>query len=403
MVAANQNRAEYNEALAAAIVAAYLARTLGVTLGRLKGPSARKGTRFWDGAGAGDRPLDPAYVLPDKLVRELEDQLTPIFRRIAESAAADIASRIDGADHDLAPYSVGELGDAVTFAVARVMVTAQRYADEVRQAIADAEHTHETDLDKVVARVEAAHRRGGAQLSTAARTFGVALSNEAMHREAVRRGVTHHQWVAKHDGHARATHAEVDGQVRRIADRFDVGLFHLLHPGDPSELPASWPELVNCRCGTTFGMPSAETERMFGLMRGQRHSPKAPGNTATALAVAVAAAADHPGGATLTPTPHGYPDLPPVATLVAAPTDLVGYRVLDAAPPVTPGQWLTTAGQLVLGMAPPASAAAILLTVLIPAGATIGVAGGAILLPGDVPLDVLGAGIDGISAQAVTS
>ena len=53
-------------------------------------------------------------------------------------------------------------------------------------------------------------------------------------------------------------------------------------------------------------------------------------------------------------------------------------------------------------MAPPASAAAILLTVLIPAGATIGVAGGAMLLPGDVPLEVLGAGIDGIRAQAVT-
>jgi hypothetical protein len=402
MVAANEHRSEYNETLITAVVVAYLARTLGVTLSRLRGPTARKGTRFWDGEGAGARPLDATFVLPDKLVRELDDQLTRIFRRIAESAAADIASRIDGSDHDLVPYSVVELGDAVTFAVARVMVTAQRYAEEVRQAIDDAEHAHEADLDAVVERVEAAHRRGGAWLSTSARTIGFSLSNEAMHREAVRRGATHHQWVTRHDGHVRASHITADGQVREIANQFDVGRFHLLHPGDPSELPASWAEIANCRCGVSFGVPNADTERMFTLMRSQRHNSAAPGNTATALAVAVAAAADNPDGATLTPTPQGYPDLPPVATLVSAPTHLVGYRVLDGAPPVTPGQWLTTAGQLVLGMAPPTSAAAILLTVLIPAGATIGVAGGAMLLPGDVPLDVLGAGIDGIRAQAVT-
>ena len=402
MVAANENRADHNEILIAAIITAYLARTLGVTTSRLRGPAARKGTRFWGGDGAGTRALDPAYILPDKLIHELEDQITPVFQRIAEQAAAEIAQRIDGAGNDLVPYSGKDISDAVAAAVDRVMVTAERYADEVRQAIADAEHDHNADLDAVTRQVEAANRRGGAWLTTSARTLGFALANEAARREAIRRGVTHHQWVAKHDDHVRPTHVVADGQVRLIEDRFQVGRASLLYPGDPSGLPATWEEVANCRCGQSFGMPAMGTQRMFALMRGQRHNPDAPGNTATALAVAVAATADQPGGATITPTPQGYPNLPPVATLLSAPTDLVGYRVLDRPPQVVPGQWLTLPGQLVLGMAPPASAAAILLTVLIPAGATIGVAGGAMLLPGDVPLEVLGAGIDGIRAQAVT-
>jgi hypothetical protein len=402
MVAGNENRADHNEVLITAIITAYLARTLGVTISRLRGPAARKGTRFWEGDGAGTRTLDPAYVLPDKLIRELESQITPVFQRIAESAAAETAQRIDGEGDDLVPYSAQDIGDAVAAAVGRVMVTAERYADEVRQAIAQAEHDHTADLDAVTRQVEAANRRGGAWLSTSARTLGFALSNEAARREAIRRGVTHHQWVAKDDDHVRASHVVADGQVRLIDDRFEVGKARLLYPGDPSGLPSTWDEVANCRCGQAFGMPAMATQRMFALMRGQRHNPDAPGNTSTALAIAVAAAADQPGGATITASPHGFPDLPPVATLLSAPTDLVGYRVLDKPPQVTPGQWLTLPGQLVLGMAPPASAAAILLTVLIPAGTTIGVAGGAMLLPGDVPLEVLGAGIDGIRAQAVT-
>lgn len=53
------------------------------------------------------------------------------------------------------------------------------------------------------------------------------------------------EWNTMHDDRVRDTHADVDGQLRRMGEPFNVGGASLMHPGDPGG-PAS--EVVNCRC-----------------------------------------------------------------------------------------------------------------------------------------------------------
>lgn len=53
------------------------------------------------------------------------------------------------------------------------------------------------------------------------------------------------EWVAADDDRTRPTHVEASGQIREMADPFDVGGVVLMQPGDPSGPPE---EIINCRC-----------------------------------------------------------------------------------------------------------------------------------------------------------
>lgn len=50
------------------------------------------------------------------------------------------------------------------------------------------------------------------------------------------------RWVAVHDGHTRASHRQIDGDIVRIGEYFSNGLEF---PGDPNGTPE---EVYNCRC-----------------------------------------------------------------------------------------------------------------------------------------------------------
>jgi hypothetical protein len=70
-------------------------------------------------------------------------------------------------------------------------------------------------------------------------------------------------------------------------------------------------------------------------------------------------------------------------------SDTVGYRVLDAELPVTPGQQISWPGELALALAPPVPAVGVVvLAVALPVGMSVGVAAGAVVLPAGTALSV---------------
>ena len=393
----------------------YLDRSRGVILARARGPKARKHTRWWTdleakvnpgqrGAGAGmsstvaveHKALDPDYVVPDKVTAELREEIEPVALRIATEAAAETADRLGAGE--LAMYDADEVAAAVEEAIGRLLGVADRHVREIRKAVLAAD-TDAGDLDEVLDRVEAAHRKGGNWVLMSGRTLANALANDAALRTAKKLGVTHTQWISKRDDRVRITHVVADGQVRPIGERFKVGRFHLHHPGDPSDLPDSWGEIAGCRCGLLFRKPSDAAKRMREMADAARADAGHPQDTASTLRRAMVAAAATPDGETLVPTPEGY-DLPPVASLVTLAQPIVAYRALSAALAATPGQRIKLPGTPVLALAPPAEAA-VTLVVMIPAGTQIGVAGGAITLPEGAALELLGMSADEIQAHVI--
>lgn len=418
----------------------YLDRAIGVVRARLKGPKARKGTKWWDtehkgvdiatlvsasqATGSVDSPqrsfrtgvseapqrtevkaLDPGYILPGKITDELREQLPTATIHIATDAAKDTASRLVTGEPDLGAFDEGEIADAVEDVVSRLLGVADRHARELRAAILTADDEAE-DLDDVFDRIEEAHRRGANWVLMSGRTLANALANDAAYQQALRLGVTHSQWISRRDERVRRTHSHplgADGQVRRLGDKFQVGEFKLRFPGDPTDLPASWGEIANCRCGLLFRKPDKNTKRRLGRVFDAAADTRAPGQALDTLREALRKAAAAPDGPVLIPAPTGM-GLPPVAALVALGRDIVAYRVLAGQVDAVAGQTVTMPSALALALAP-AAATATTLAVLIPAGAVIGVAAGvngtAVILPEGAVLEVMGAGVDGMRAALV--
>lgn len=400
-------RARRAEDALTGVLERHLDRSLGVISARARGPKARKGTKWWtapEGKGAVAtltrevKALDPDYVVPDKLAGELRSEVEPVVLRIATDAAQETARNLDASD-DISALDMADIASAVEDAVARILGVADRHAREVRKAVLDADATA-GDLDEVLDNIESAHRKGGAWVMMSGRTLANALANDAAYRTAVRLGVTHTQWLSKRDDHVRRTHVVADGQVRPVGELFKVGRFYLKHPGDPSELPESWGEIANCRCGLLFRKPGDAARKMNEMAESARRDAGAPGKTLDVLRAAVSKAAATKTGETLTPTPDGY-GLPPIASLVQLAQPIVAYRALSAPLAALPGQSITLPGSPVFGLLPPASASVVVMTVMIPAGVSVGVAGGAVVLAEGTVFELLGVGAGEVRAQVV--
>lgn len=79
-----------------------------------------------------------------------------------------------------------------------------------------------------------------------ARTESMGAINGGYLDSMVSAGITKKMWVAALDERVRTTHAEANGQVRDIAEPFQVGKALLQFPADPT---CPYPEeVVNCRC-----------------------------------------------------------------------------------------------------------------------------------------------------------
>jgi hypothetical protein len=414
IVALNEARARVAENALTSVLDAHLNRTIGVVLERVKGPKARRDTKWWKPsavASSGEHPsgsvstlevkdLDATYIAPDRLTLKLADDIRPVMLTIATEAATDIAQRVDGTNgeaDDIAVYDEAEIERAVDDAIRRILGVADRHVRELRQAVLDADSTA-SDLDDLLSRIEAAHRKGGNWVLMAGRTLANALANEAAYDQAMRLGCTHAQWISRRDERVRSTHVRADGQVRRMGVRFTVGRFALQHPADPALLPESWPEVAGCRCKLTFRRPNKAVRKVFELVDRFVRDGSAPSRAVEAIRLALATTVVLPGGPVDTPTPQGY-GLPESAPAVTLTEPVVGYRRMPGGSEVVPGQQMVLSSQLVLGLDWKTEMTASTLAVLIPAGTAVTATGGTVILPAGTTIDVLSAGSTGVRAQ----
>ena len=378
-----EQQAEDTDHATGLAVAAYLDRMLGVTLSRMRGPTARKGTRWWVGAatGATPRPVDTGYVVPAKLAEEIEAAVRPVFERTAARTAAEVAKRLgvpDGRGAEPFTVDAAELRRAVDAALAILAGVAQRYARVIRERIVAAD-LDAGSLEELLERIDAAYAAGRSRLLMAGRTIGTALRHDVAVAQARMLGVTHAQWLSKRDPSVRPTHRGADGQVRLLDDRFRVGAFALRFPGDPTDLPESWPEVANCRCGLLFGKPDPARIEAAQLTQAalRRAGDQAAAKTLS-RAARRAGAVEVPAGV----------DLPGPAYRVVTPQPVIGYRSLTGPPAASVGQWVLLAAPVLLGLVA-ATGAGQQLTVAIPAGTLVTVVGGAVVLE-QTALEVIG-------------
>lgn len=393
-----------------------------MVLARLRGPRARKGTRWWslhEGKAAAGAPpgievkaLDPEYVVPRGLVDEIDGAARPVALRIARDSASDTARRLGAEPRDVTMdgmFAVDEnvIGAAVQKVLDDLLGIAGRHAEEIRKEVLAADSTAES-LDQVLDRVEDAHRRGGNWVLLHGRTLSTALVNDAALRQAIALGCTHKQWISKRDDRVRETHAlytGADGQVRPVDQTFRVGLADLMFPGDPSGLPATWPEIANCRCGLLFRRPEdtpdtlaqlaesdrAGRERLVDLVRELGDAEQI---TISPAAFGLPAAAAVPGGPQV-------PGAPVTAWRLPLHTAVTGYRAVFATLPddVTPGQQLRLTDGVTLGLAQPDVPAEQVLRVLVPAGTRVIVLStGVLIVPGATTLEIVSVSGNGVQA-----
>lgn len=355
----------------------HLDRSRGVILARLRGPRARRGTKWWT-PGSGSvaletKAIDANYVAPDRITADLREEITPVAMRIALSSAQEASGQLG---MDLGGVDTDTIRAAVDDAVARILGVADRHVREVRSAILAADDDAES-LDDVLGRVEAAHRRGGNWVLMSGRTLGSALANAAALAEARRAGVTHAQWVSRRDERVRVTHRRADGQVRPVGASFRVGAHQLDYPGDPSSLPASWEEVAGCRCGLAFFRP--DPDRMGAIEAAEQGR-----NSSEQLVRELRQIAEE--STTLVPTPDGS-----AVPMVTTPATTVGYRSVEFAELPAPGQVIRLSAEQSSVSLVLLATAATLLTVVIPAGVAVGVSGDVLTLPPGVALSVASA------------
>lgn len=375
-----------------------------MVLARVRGPKARKSTRWWvtetkDNSPQGTefKALDPDYVVPAKLAGELAGELEGTLTRIAESAVTDVDRRLGQSNATVADGTIEKL---VRLTLPRLHGLAERHAAEVRRAVLDAD-VSASDLDELIEMIETAHRRGGNWLLMAGRTLANALRNDAALTRGRALGVTHTQWLSKRDARVRGTHVIADGQLRPIGAKFKVGKHELRFPGDPSGLPQSWPEVAGCRCGLLMRKPGDAARKMLAMAQRLREDEDAP-----------RAALEQVRGAAAQAVEGGEPDfevsgadgraVASTATYLTTDKPMVAFRVLAAPIDVHAGQTLELPGTAPLALAPPADPDAVVLTVVIPAGALVGAAEDVVFLGRGTRLEILGADENGVTAQIAT-
>ena len=372
----------------------YLDRVGGVVAARLRAPRTRKGTRWWRtettaGGTAVEvkaRPVDAAYVLTDALVDEVADVVGPVAWRVVSESVADTTAKLGSPDVGLAAFDQRAVEAAVESAIHAMVAVAGRHAEEIRTAILDADASA-TDLDELLERVEAAHRRGGNWLLLYGRTLTVALAGDAALAAARALGVTHTQWLSKRDQRVRHSHRVADGQVRAIGDLFHVGQHRLRFPADPSGLPTTWPEVAGCRCGLLWSTPDPARRKLAGVVHDD------PAGRGAAKLMNASVRADPADGSVVTPDGLGLPTLAP---LVTVPEPVAAYRELDAPIEVVPGQQVRWPGVVSAALAAPAVLTAATMVVALPAGARVAAAAGHVVFAAGTVFSVLEATDQGL-------
>ena len=133
----------------------------------------------------------------------------------------------------------------------------RRFDPSIRRAATTGQPLSAEHKERMVARYRERLLRYRAE--TIARTEALRATHAALHETYLQFGESasvaveelQRTWIATRDNRVRRDHAAAYGQKRGLQERFLVGGWPMLHPGDPNA-PAS--QTVNCRCAVTTRM-----------------------------------------------------------------------------------------------------------------------------------------------------
>jgi hypothetical protein len=139
---------------------------------------------------------------------------------------------------------------------ARLVQIGETTKRRILRAILDGESENET-IPQIAKRIR--QKTGG--VIAAARSLVIARTEThaaavAASDEAVRAldidAELQREWIAAIDNRTRETHIDANGQIRGMAEPFEVGAADLIRPGDPAG-PAA--EVIHCRCVLGYVTP----------------------------------------------------------------------------------------------------------------------------------------------------
>ncbi|WP_434593275.1 phage minor head protein [Streptomyces sp. A5-4] len=190
--------------------------------------------------------------------RSLVRRLLGTAETAATAAAEDVGGELPEGWDDLPDrYDDGTLpeglGQYVETTEHLLRAVGDRLADAARAELAAGVEAGE-DIGQLRARLRAAFTREGAHLgpvreqriaqTEASRAWNTSTLAAAQAVTGPDRPLVK-QWVTRHDSKVRTAHDQADGQIRLLAEPFDVGGVEMATPGDPSA-PAAL--VISCRC-----------------------------------------------------------------------------------------------------------------------------------------------------------
>lgn len=115
-----------------------------------------------------------------------------------------------------------------------------------------------------ISRIDSARSTWESRATTIARTEATGALNAGAVQAMATEGVSHVEWVASMDRRTRPHHWAADGQQRPLGVPFNIGVFLMFHPGDPTA-PAS--ETANCRCAVIGAEATTRVSEDFEQVR----------------------------------------------------------------------------------------------------------------------------------------
>ena len=190
-----------------------------------------------------------------ELAAHVQAVMNTFGRRVMDAAQKDLAPDLETKDVE-GEFTRRILAWIEEFGAAKVTAIAETTRSQIRAALVAGEGAGEA-LSAIAKRIRQgaggviARARADLIARTETHTASVAAQDIAL--QALDLGDLEREWIAVEDARVRPSHADADGQRRRIGEPFDIGGAKLAAPGDPRG-PAD--EVIGCRCALASVVPN---------------------------------------------------------------------------------------------------------------------------------------------------
>lgn len=171
---------------------------------------------------------------------DLKERVTPLYKSAIQKGAEAVIAELQVAiDFSFLSPEVSKFMSEKMFEIADLVDGP--LADDLRTALEEGIARGES-VDKIADRVEEVFSVSRSRAERIARTEVAEAFNGGRFATMKEAGVSKIEWLSARDNRVRDSHAEVDGEVVQLGDRFSNGLLYPLDPAGPPQ------EIVNCRC-----------------------------------------------------------------------------------------------------------------------------------------------------------